>query len=120
MYKNFICKKNVNVNDFLYISTNLLLIFTHLCLYAEQNGLPVIVTSIMDSAEGRIFKTHSDGRAMDISIAQWPIRFVKRMQREFNRKFLSIAAISMADKKPRAVVVHDAGTGSHLHIQVRS
>lgn len=120
MKQNFVLKSNVDVEDLTRIHPNLLLLFAHINKYAYDNNLPVTVTSITGAAFGRRTRTHKEGRAIDVSLRGWPEEFIEDIELTFNKLFKNEAAISASDLKPRAIVVHDAGTGNHIHAQVRS
>lgn len=119
MRQRFAVKKDVALNDFMFLHPYLVLIYANLCVYAYNNTLPIVVSSMIDKAPGRKSQTHKEGRAIDLSVHGWPDLKIKEITKKLNREFKHLAAISASDKKPRAVVVHDSGSGVHFHLQVR-
>lgn len=120
MKKYFTCKDGVNIEDLMYMNPYLLKMLTSLALYCSEHQLPCVVTSIMDDAEGRVSKTHEQGRAFDVSVRDWPELHIHRVVHQFNQKYKDVGAISSKDGKSRPVVYHKVdGNAFHFHFQVR-
>jgi hypothetical protein len=116
-------KPGVNSSDWYKVHDNLIILAAFTLVYAKENYLPLIITSIIRPKIKGVSKTdiHSKGRAFDISIRGWTkeqiLNFVKKINEEFK-----IGAISVTDGKEREAVWEDgitAGKGPHLHIQCR-
>lgn len=90
--------------------------------WCAERGLPFKLTSI-ESDRGpdvnEVSTTHPEFRAIDISDEGWNKKNVFEFKVFMNRLFYSIAAIAQEGKIPTLIVHHDAGTGTHLHIQIR-
>lgn len=115
-------KDDINTNDFLELHPNLLRVYASFIEYAKEFELPAKITSIK-SDRGNIqtaSMTHESGRAIDLSSQGWSEFHIQRIQYHLNNLHEQIAAISFSDKKARAVIYHDAGYGSHFHLQVRA
>ena len=120
MEKTFVVKEGIKETDFMFLNPKLLVIFAELCIYAHNNNLPVVITSMIEDVPGRKFKTHSEGRAIDISTKGWSLKNIKEVEYNFNDWFEDIGAISASDYKPRAVVYHKIPGGvDHFHFQVK-
>ena len=88
---------------------------------AERN-LPLIITRVIDEMIPNVSKTniHAEGRAVDISVNHWSTNEIDEFVHDMNELFSdSIGAYSLADKKPRFCVYHNAGAGWHMHLQCR-
>lgn len=105
--------------DFRHMKPALFFLFGAFLEYALHYELPVTVTSISDKAKNRVSRTHQEFRAIDISARGWSDFHAERITYHLNRKFKDVAAISASDHVPRAVILHDAGSGRHFHLQVR-
>lgn len=82
----------------------------------------MVVTSTIRTHEenkaiGSVSRTHVEGRAADIRSRNFDNIAIKEFIKFFNHKYEDIAAISRSDGKPRLVVYHDSGNGSHFHVQ---
>ena len=120
MRETFIVKKETSINDLKTVSPRLLLVFSDFCIYAQQNSLPVLVTSIKEDVQGRLFSTHTEGRAIDISSRGWGNRSINTVIEYLTQKYKSYAAISSSDLEPRLIIHHHIDGGAdHFHIQVK-
>ena len=115
----FTCKEEVNIQDLEVIHYNLLFLFAIFYQYATYHDLPVKVTSIMEHVDGRLTKTHAQGRAIDLSLKGWTEEHIKDVSDILNTHCKDIAAISASDGVPRAVVVHGKDENRHFHLQVK-
>lgn len=122
MKQQFILKDDCSTKDFRLISPNLMILFASVLLFADKNGLPIVVTSIISDRIDVISQsqTHASGRAIDISTKGWSDAKVWELQQLLDKKHSDIAAISASDLKPRPSVHHNyLSQGKHLHLQVR-
>jgi len=119
--KYFELKDEVSEKDLLEMTPWALILFSNFVLYCEQRGLPVKITSIKNDGANikRVSKSHSQGRALDISVVGWTETQIKKAVSYFNNRFKHIGAISFSDGQSRAIVYHDSGYGAHFHLQVR-
>lgn len=114
-------KKGVKSKDLQLIEPALWILLTRTFLYCSEHKLPCTITSLIND-RGKIkskSQTHQTGRAFDLSSKDWPEFYIHNFQHVMNTQYSEIAAISATDMKPRAAVYHDAGYGSHFHIQVK-
>lgn len=114
-------KEDINPKDLEMLQPALWILLTRSMLYCAEHKLPFIVTSLISDRENVQSKsrTHEQGRAADISTVGWTETHIHRFQYLMNRWYSDIAAISFSEKKPIAALYHDAGYGSHMHLQVR-
>ena len=113
-------KPEVDANDFRFLNQKILFIFIEFVKWAEDRGLPVLVTSMKtDKVSGRVSTTHEEGRAIDISIKGWDVDSIDNIVFDLNKKLANVGAISKKDGISRAIVVHNAGSGMHFHLQSR-
>ncbi|MFZ8933695.1 MAG: hypothetical protein ACO2ZP_07345 [Bacteriovoracaceae bacterium] len=114
-------KREVVTEDLLTISPFLKVVIGYFEAYAIQYNLPIVCTSLKsDLVEGRTSSVHSDGRGADFSARSWPSFHIYRIQAYLNKKFLSWGTRpANSGLHPRVCVVHDSGTGTHFHLQVK-
>jgi hypothetical protein len=114
-------KDDVKPDDIRFFTPNCAILFLEAIRYFEDNGFPMVVTSIKSDRGGiqTISTTHEDGRAFDVSSKGFSERKIKDVVSHFNSQFKNIGAISYSDLVPRAVLHHDSGYGAHFHFQVR-
>lgn len=119
MYMNI--KDGVDINDLRGVKGTLLILLGEFITYAQTRNLPVTITSIIgDRANIKaISKTHEQGRAIDISSHGWELRDIDDVTQYLLEECSDIAAISGRTYLPNPCVYHDAGYGSHFHLQVR-
>jgi hypothetical protein len=112
---------DVDPRDLELIEPALLILINAANLYCYRFNLPFQITSIQSDRENikSVSKTHEQGRAIDISVKGWTDTHVHRFVYLLNQDYADIAAISYSDNQPKAAVYHDAGYGSHIHLQVR-
>lgn len=122
MKKTFTYKNDVTLEDFVFLSPTLMLMFTTVLEFADVHNLPVHITSIIsDRTRTRAkTKTHQTGRAIDFSCKNWSINDINRLKELLLYKHSEIAAISAKTLKPTPLVFHNyLGQGSHCHLQSR-
>lgn len=81
----------------------------------------VVTSTVSDLAEDAKLKrqssTHREGRAFDISCRGWGLIQKMALKQYLESKYNGYGAINK-DGNPALVVIHDAGTGEHFHIQL--
>ena len=113
-------KKGINPQDLEEIQAHLFMLLGEFVYYAEMRDLSVIVTSIKDKANGRVSKTHEEGRAIDFSVRSWSKLEIDETVEYFNYYYEHLGAISARDGIPRVIVHHKVEGGAwHFHMQVR-
>ena len=128
--KNFEFKENNKLRDLVYCHPALLIIFAHTVMFCHKHDIDLVITSFISTLEederlGRVTAPHRTGRAIDISFRSehgWTDKLIEKFEREINTKFKGYGAVVIdikAKQIPRPIVVHDAGTGKHAHIQVK-
>lgn len=115
-------KKGVDPGDLRKMTANCGILFFEFINWCKYKRLPCEITSLISDRENvqAVSKTHETGRAFDASTRGWSTEDIDDCVFHFTTYFKNIAAISASDLKPRAVIYHDAGLGSHLHFQTSS
>ena len=117
----FELKSDCEIKDMMFLQPALYVLLTRTFIFCSENNLPCKITSIISDRDDVVAqsKTHEQGRAVDISIRDWPENLINKYIYMMNIDYSDIAAISSSDNKPRAVIRHNVGSGDHLHLQVR-
>lgn len=112
-------KRGVRSQDMQFLSPDVLLIFSFLLKFAERRDLPVVITSLKhDRANIKtVSKTHETGRAIDISVGGWSDSDISECAEYIEIKASGLGAYSLSDGQQRPFIYHDAGFGSHIHLQ---
>ena len=105
------------------INASLSILIAHAAIFAYNNGVPFRITSYKED-DGRplerIFNTHKQGRAVDISVRHWKQSTIIKLCDDINKKYKDIAAISYYTRRPMACVHHKTKNGAiHMHLQVK-
>lgn len=110
---------NLDPMEFTFLSPVLLLIFADFNLWSQQRGLPVRLTNIINERIDNVSvsDTHSQGRALDVSVIGWTKEEIKEAVESFNKKYKSYG--TSADGKNPMVFVYHYVTGWHFHIQIK-
>ena len=112
-------KPEVDIFDLLRVDPVILGMIAFTYEYCTQYNLPCVITSLMEDAPNRKFKTHSDGRAADLSSRGWGDFHIARFQHEFKKVFKGKGAFN-SKGEDRPIVYHKVEGGvSHFHMQVR-
>lgn len=120
MARLFDKKAEVDLNDLMMVHPSLMKLIMAFLLYCDEHNQLCMMTSLKtDVVKKRKSTTHRDGRAVDFSSRGWNTLHRKRVLHLINDKYKDIAAISISDKKPRAIIFHDIGLGEHFHLQVK-
>lgn len=111
-------------NSFLGLHPLCVMLLGEMCAWAWNHSLPFIITETLTTEEEdkllkRVSRTHREGRAFDISDRNWRAYNITEFVSFFNHKYKEIAAVTTSGA-PALVVHHDAGTGTHFHIQINS
>lgn len=122
--KNFKFKEGVAKHELSKLHHNMLYLLYIVSKYAEEHRLNIEITSLIGDRDGikPSSTTHSEGRAVDISVRGWDLSEIEQFVKYLNsgQPFThQVAAISASDFQPRAAIYHDAGYGAHIHLQVR-
>jgi len=108
--------KDINMDDFLLLTPNMLAVWSHVVLYCSENDLRLCITSLITDRTGDIDRPpHSDGRGIDISIKEWSLEDIEWFVSYFNKELEGIAAISAKTFRPVLALHHR----NHIHLQVK-
>jgi len=113
---------DIILGDIQEMESALLILYTATILYCKEYKLPCKFTSFKSDRVGvrAKTKTHSEGRAFDLSVKGWGDVQIHRFVFMMNNDYRDIAAVSASDGNPRAAVYHEYnGQGSHIHLQVK-
>jgi len=126
----FELKYPLEINDIKRIRAHALLILAEFCIYANQHGLPIVITCMIDDkpevpgdqdATGRRTKTHLEGRAIDVSANGWDDLHQERVAFHLNSRYGRLYGTApVGSNATKVVVCHDAGSGTHFHLQCRN
>lgn len=120
----------------MYIHPSLMMMLGFVLNFASERNITVCITSIIRTPEenkavGAKSLTHVQGRALDVSLRPefgWKNSDLQELEEKLLEKFSDVAALAFVGDSdhgdssglvPRPMVVHDAGSGSHIHFQVR-
>lgn len=119
--RSFRFKEEKDMIQLSIIHPILLFIFADFNFYCYERDLPVVITrAVAHEIDGvSTSKTHSEGRAIDLSVKGWSPDDIHRMIYYFNAKYKDMAAISSSDGIPRLFIYHNVNLGHHLHFQVK-
>lgn len=126
---NCFLKEDIHTGQFLYIHPALMMMLGFTLNFAQMRGIDVCITSIIrtpaeNKAVGAVSETHVEGRGLDISLRSeygWRNSDVAELEQQINEKFSDVGALVWRDGElvSRPIVVHDAGSGPHIHLQVK-
>lgn len=116
--------EKVLIQEFQHLRPQCQLISDDMSEYCERNGYEYVITDIMsDDAEdkllNRVSTSHSEGRAWDFRIHNWPKEFLDKFEKHFETKYARFAAISKKSGKRNLIQYHDNGNGNHGHGQIK-
>jgi hypothetical protein len=118
MSNTFNLKHGIEPKDLQRMSPKLFIVWGYFTLFATERDLPIEVTNIKEKFNVSVSNTHPEGRAIDVSVRDWSILEIGELKGYLEAKVGHLGAISLRTNKPRVVVYHDAGLGSHFHLQV--
>lgn len=107
-----------------YLHSTMKQILDEMVDYCESNMDHVVTitdtvtTPDEDKALNRKSSTHREGRAFDISLKHWETKSITNFCEYFTAIYGHLGAVSGSDGKTKLIVVHDAGTGNHIHVQL--
>jgi hypothetical protein len=112
------------VEEFSKIRPRLQIVLDECAAFCQAAGQEFVITDLLsnpaeDKLLGRVSESHSEGRAGDIRVKNWPDSFQKKFAEFFDARFVRWAAISKKTGKPKLIVIHNIGHGAHCHIQIR-
>lgn len=92
--------------------------------YCHIHGFEFIITDILseeseDAALKRVSKSHSEKRAFDFRMLNWPKWFREKFEKHFEEKYKDWAALSGKTLKPNLIEYHDNNNGVHGHCQIK-
>lgn len=114
------CKHEGDMFGLALIHPMLLFIFADLSLYCNELDIPVVITRVIGEKIPDISTsdTHSEGRAIDISVRNWAEEDIKAVEKYINDKYAEDYGTSRTGKNPIVFLDH-VGTARHIHLQVR-
>lgn len=112
------------LQEYQEIRADLQIVLEDMASWVVSQGHEFLITDLLseeseDLKLGRISKSHSEGRAADIRVFNWPSDFRKKFEEYFEKKYANKAAISSKTGKPNLIEIHDNSNGLHCHIQLR-
>lgn len=114
----------IELKDLMYIHPQLFIILAAVNIFCYENNLRCEITSAvrtkeLDAKLGAVSVTHQEGRAIDISIKDFPKEKLSKLESLINSRFAHIGALSGKTLESKPIVIHDNGNGPHIHLQVR-
>lgn len=109
-------KEGVNEKEIEMLTPTMWALLQIFSLEASYQLEDTLITSIKEKVHGRVSKTHSEGRAVDIRTRDMKIN-PKEFCDKFNEKYKRIGAISAKSGQQTPCVYHDSGNGWHIHLQ---
>ena len=116
--KSFEIKEGNDAKDMQYMTWKMFIVWGHFVNFAETKKLPVVITNIIHKFAVSKSNTHPEGRAIDASTRGWTDQDIEDCERYMYEKAGKYGAVSFSTGKPRVLYYHDAGLGSHFHLQV--
>lgn len=112
------------LKEYQLIKARLQVILEDMAVWVVSHGHQFIITDLLseegkDKALNRVSSSHTEGRAADIRVRDWPLDFRKKFEDYFEKKYAKDAAISAKTGKTNLIEIHDNGNGIHCHIQLR-
>ncbi len=105
------------------MNATLAILYAYASIFAFNNNLPIRITSHLEDKNHprpkvRVFNTHKDGRALDLSVRGWSRSKMVELCKRMNKELAHFGAISYYSKKAKPCVLH-RGRGLHIHLQSR-
>lgn len=117
--KTFEIKPDGNSAEDLQIMTpKLFIAFGYFLGFAKMHDLPIKITNIKNKFAVSKSNTHPEGRAIDVSVINWPIVAIQDCKKYMDAKVGHLGAISSGTGERNVIYFHNAGLGDHFHIQV--
>lgn len=115
----FTLKYPEKINELQFIKPNLMLVLGHFCQFAVDRNLPVTITNILGDFGSS--KTHSQGRAIDISVIGWDMNQIAECLCYVRSNVGHLGAVSAETGLPNVILYHKFGDGAfHYHLQVKA
>lgn len=94
-----------------------------MCNWCKGCDLPFVITGAKSTAQedlelNRRSKTHSEGRAFDMTRQGWSQAQIEEFAAHFTAKYEDVASLNIGGF-PNLIVHHNVGLGDHLHVQIR-
>lgn len=120
MKRKFLFKRGINCFDMEYLCPDILIVLGWAVRFCNDNKLDCIITNLIHKFLMSTSDTHPQGRAFDLSVRNWKPKYIEEFIKYMNYNCGHLGAISVKSGERRLVYYHDAGKGSHLHVQVAS
>lgn len=115
----FTTKPEVDMEDFKQMKPLLIVVFGYFLQFCAENKINPNLTHILGDLHVSKSRTHSEGRAFDVSTRGWTAKQIDDCIVYMNDKVGHLGAYSASDGKQRVIVRHDAGMGDHFHCQIK-
>lgn len=118
------CKDPQEINELMYVSPYLLMIFAGLVCYCKERNYPApVITSIgrtkLEEAQaGAQSDSHLTLRAFDISSRPYTLAQIEDICHHMNKEYEQFAAMNVQGQKKLAVYHKVEGGAWHIHFQV--
>lgn len=118
---------DVDLADLLKIEPRLMSMVSTVAEFCKQNNVKFVVTSIIRTKEKNaavhsVSMTHVEARAVDFSILPkwgWNKKLLDKLVKVIEDKHGEYGLYG-AGKKQKVILIHNAGSGTHAHLQVIS
>ena len=112
------------LKEYQLIHPKLQIILEDMAQWVTSHGHKFLITDLLseeseDKKLKRVSKSHSEGRACDLRVRDWPLDFRKKFEDYFEQKYLKFAAISTKTGQANLIEIHDNDNGIHCHVQLR-
>jgi hypothetical protein len=112
------------LKEYQLIHPKLQIILEDMALWVVSHGHQFVVTDLLseeleDKKLKRVSKSHTEGRAADVRVRDWPKEFQVKFEDYFEKKYLKFAAISAKTGQANLIEIHSNGNGTHCHVQLR-
>jgi len=106
------------ITDLQRVNPKLLVVLGHFLQWCEDAEKRCHITNILSTFPESISTSHKEGRAVDISVSSWNALDLQLCKEDMKKAVGHLGAYSSSDLKQRVFVLHDAGRGKHIHLQV--
>ena len=111
-------KQDVLITELQQVRPDMLVVLAYFSLFCWENNLEGVGTSVFEEITDRATKTHTEGRAVDVSVKGFGPRDITNCIEYLNENVGHLGAYSLSDGKQRVAVYHNVGLGPHIHLQV--
>lgn len=118
-------KSKQEESEFPLLKNRAQIIAQDMAQYCHIHGFDFIITDILSEALedirlNRVSKSHTEKRAFDFRMFNWPKWFREKFEKHFEEKYKEWAALSEKTLKPNLIEYHDNKNGMHGHCQIKS